>query len=277
MSHFTTGRFVTATRYALLEQAHNRLAFGLLFVFVPIWYYLVEVFTTPGEAVDFKFRVTHTILHADAHNLTLINLGLNALTMIVGFMLYASTRRGTAFDRRLALCGFPRTTLLLAKLTTLAVVALVVSLYTTAMLMLFWHPGRPTALPEIWTGFFCAALTYGALGLLLGVLVKSELAGFFGVIMLSLIDTFIQNPLGNPAADKDIVTYFPSFAPTQIAVAGGFTHAAPGAYLLIALAWPVAFALLGLAIFWLRTRASSLRREPLPCTTDILAGSAATR
>jgi len=44
-------------------------------------------------------------------------------------------------------------------------------------------------------------------------------------------------------------------APTQISVAGGFTHLVPWSYVLLSLAWLVAFVLLGLAIFWGKTRA----------------------
>ena len=63
------------------------------------------------------------------------------------------------------------------------------------------------------------AAEYGALGLLLGVLVKDDLEGFFLIIMGSLMDTFLQNPLGNPLANRPVLEYFPSFGPTQFASA----------------------------------------------------------
>jgi ABC-2 type transport system permease protein len=257
-------RYLTATRYALLEQLRNAVAIGLLIVFVPVWYYLGDLFTTSDELADFKFRPTGTFLHVSAHNLTLVTLGLNAMTIIVGFMLFSATRRDTAFDRRLTLSGYPQTLLILAKLTTLVLIAAMVSFYTSAVLYVYWRPGHPIAMPLIWLGFFCAALSYGALGLLLGVVARNELVGFFVVIMLSLIDTGIQNPLGNPAANQDIVKEFPSYAPTQIAVAGGFTHASPGSYVVVSLAWPLAFALLGLAIFWWTTRAWGIHTATAP-------------
>ena len=93
------------------------------------------------------------------------------------------------------------------------------------------------------------------MGILLGVLVSDELEGFFLIIMISLIDSFIQNSSGNALADKDVVKAFPAFAPMQIAVAGGFTHVLPGSYILFSLAWFVGFALLGLAVFVCKTRA----------------------
>ena len=253
-------RYLTAARYSLLEQARNRLAFGLLIVFVPIWYYLADALAT-NTPIDFKFRATGRILHVSALDLSLLTLGLNAITLIVGFMLFSSTRKNTPFDRRLVLAGYPQPVLVLAKLTTLIVVAGLVSLYASLVLDLYWRPG---SLPVVWLGFFCAALIYGGLGLLLGVLVTSELAGFFTIIMLSLIDTFIQNPIGNPAANKDIVKAFPAYGPTQLAVAGGFTHLVPERYVLISLAWLAAFMLLGLAIFYWKTRAWNVHTAVSP-------------
>jgi hypothetical protein len=45
------------------------------------------------------------------------------------------------------------------------------------------------------------------------------------------MDTFLQNPVGNPVANKDFLTYLPSFGATQAYVAGGFTHMVPWDYL----------------------------------------------
>lgn len=251
-------RYFTATRYALLGQARNRMAFMLLIVFVPIWYYLVGLLTLDAP-IDFKFRVTGAFLHVSGHNLSLLTAGLNAITLIVGFMLFTSTRKNTQFDHRLVLNGYPQLLLILAKLTSLVAVAAAVSLYASCFLVAFWHPG---SLPLVWLGFFCAALCYGGLGLLLGVLLRGELEGFFLIIMLSLIDTFIQNPIGNPAANQSFIEWFPAFAPTQISVAGGFTPVVPWIYVFISLAWPVAFALLGLVIFWWKTRAWRVHTRP---------------
>jgi ABC-2 type transport system permease protein len=62
-------RYLSATRYVLLEQAKNRMAIILLIAFVPIWYYLVSLFATQYMPVDFKFRVTGDILHVSSYNL----------------------------------------------------------------------------------------------------------------------------------------------------------------------------------------------------------------
>ncbi|MFI5271507.1 MAG: hypothetical protein ACHQ4H_00565 [Ktedonobacterales bacterium] len=250
----------TATRYALLEHTRNRLALGLLIVFMPLWYFLLGTFFD-NTLVVFKLSSTGTVLRVNGHNLTLLTAGTNAIALIVGFTLFAAVRGGAAFDRRLVLCGLRQPVLLLAKLSALAGVAAAVSLYASVLLLAFF---RPANLALVWLGFFAVALVYGAFGLLLGVLVRSELAGFFLIVMIGLFDTFLQNPLDNPAANKDFLRDFPAYAPTQLAVAGGFAGHLPASMLLVSLAWVVGFAALGLLIFWRRTRPWNARGRALP-------------
>ncbi len=265
-------RYLTATWYALSEQVRNRTALLLLVVFVPIWDYLFWL-VVPDAPLSFLFRTTNAFLQVNGRQLTLLTAGLNSITLIVGFMLFASTRRNTQFDRRLVQCGYQQSLLILAKLTALVAIACALSCYTCLVLWAFW---RPASLLVVWLGLFCAALCYGALGLLLGVLVRGELEGFFLIIMVSLIDTSLQNPLGNPIANQDFLRWFPSFAPMQLAVAGAFAQHIPWGYVLAALAWPLGFALLGMVIFWWKTCAWSVHTAPLSAdpTTNALEGIA---
>lgn len=182
-----------------------------------------------------------------------------AITLIVGFMIFTSTRKNTQFDRRLVLSGYSQILLILAKLTALVAVAAVVSLYTSIVLLAFW---QPSSLLVVWLGFFGSAFCYGALGLLIGVLVRGELEGFFLIIMISLIDTSLQNPIGNPVGNQGFLKWFPSYAPMQFSVAGAFGQGIPWDFLLISLAWPAGFVLLGLVVFVWKTHIRSMHMLP---------------
>jgi ABC-2 type transport system permease protein len=74
------------------------------------------------------------------------------------------------------------------------------------------------------------------------------------IIMGSLMDSFLQSPLGKPLAHRPIPDWFPSFGPTQFAAADAFGHTAPWGHLVIVLTWPAAFAVTGLLSFVARTR-----------------------
>ena len=120
--------------------------------------------------------------------------------------------------------------------------------------MLFQIAVSAAGWSAVWAGFTVMALTYGALGRLLGVLVKGDLEGFFLIVIGGLMDTFLQNPLGNPLPGQPILEWFPSFGPMQFAVGGAFAHQALRGHLALGLAWAAAFAAGGLVIFQIRTR-----------------------
>ncbi len=221
-------------------------------MFVPAWYLLMAIFAA-HQHLAFRLFATGRTLTVDGRDLTLISGGLNSLTIIVGFAVFVAIRRALPFDKRLVFAGYRPATLTGAKITAITVLATAVALYTAGVLLFFWRP-TPAGWAAILAGFTVIALTYGALGLLLGVLVKGDLEGFFLIIMGSLTDTFLQNPLGNPLANKPALQWFPSFGPMQFAVGGSLGHTALWSHLALGLAWALAFTLAGLAVFGLRTR-----------------------
>lgn len=245
-------QFPTAWRFAVRNQARNRLAGLLLVAFVPLWYLLMEAIAG-HQQLSFRLYATGQFLSVDAGHLTLLSAGLNSLTIIVGFAVFAAVRKTLAFDKRLVYAGYRQATLIAAKTLAIALLAAGVALYTALVLLAFWRPGV-TGWLAVTAGFAVIALSYGALGLLLGVLVRGDLEGFFLIIMGGLMDTFLQNPLGNPLASKPVLEWFPSFGPMQFAVGGSFGHTSLWADLGLGLSWAAGFALAGLVIFSVRTR-----------------------
>ena len=142
---------------------------------------------------------------------------MNSLTLIVGFAVFVAVRRALPLDRRLVFAGYRQTILVAAKAGGIAMVAAGVALYAAIVLLAFWRP-TPAGWLAVLVGFAVMAAEYGALGMLLGVLVKGDLEGFFLIVMGGLIDTFLQNPVGNPVANRPVLEYFPSFGPMQFSV-----------------------------------------------------------
>ncbi|MET8809216.1 hypothetical protein [Streptomyces sp. NPDC004546] len=172
---------------------------------------------------------------------------------IAGFVVFDAVRKAVAFDRRLVFAGYRQSTLIGAKALAIAAVAAALALYTALAILVFWRPTTAGWLSAL-AGFAVIALTYGALGLLLGVLVRRDLEGFFLIIMGGLMDTFLQNPLGNPLANKPVLQWFPPFGPMQFAVGNSFGHTALWGHLALGLAWVAAFGTVGPAVFRFRTR-----------------------
>ncbi len=248
----TYAQFPTALRFSIRNQTRNRFAALLLVLFVPAWYLLMAALAG-HEPLTFRLFATGRTLSVDGGHLTLISGGLNAVTMIVGFAVFDAVRRSLTFDRRLVFAGYRQSVLIATKTLAVGVVAIAVAGYAAVVLLAYWRPSL-TGWAAIFTGYTVIALGYGAFGLLLGVLVKRDLEGFFLIIMGGLTDTFLQNPLGNPLANKPILQWFPSFGPMQFAVGGAFGHTALWQHLALGLAWAAGFTLIGLAIFRFRTR-----------------------
>lgn len=245
-------QFPTALAFALRNQARNRLAWILLAAFVPAWYAMMDALI-PHDPLTFRLFSTGAMLRVDGRHLGLVTAGMNSLTIIVGFAVFAAIRRALPLDRRLVFCGYRQSWLIAAKTLATALVAAAVGLYASVVVLVFWRPA-PTGWAAVLAAFALMALEYGALGLLLGVLVKGDLEGFFLLIMGSLMDTFLQNPVGNPVANKPLLQYFPSFGPMQFAAGSAFAHTWLWSDVGLGLAWAGCFIGLALLVFRLRTR-----------------------
>ncbi|WP_416968253.1 ABC transporter permease [Streptomyces sp. 4F14] len=242
--------FATAARYALTEYLRNRFAMVLVALFIPVWTALAFL-SVPSTKVRFQLRATGETLMPGGNQLTEITGALNAVTLIIGFMMFAASFSSGHFDRRLAMAGYPRSHLILAKITSLALASGVVALYATAFTCLFRIPDQPLLFA---TALFCVGLTYGALGVAFGSLLRREVEGMFAIVMISVIDLALQNPLYSSGSDSPIVRYLPAYGSMQASTGAAFSDAPLTRYLAIQLLWFAAAALIGLLAFHRRTR-----------------------
>jgi hypothetical protein len=242
--------FAIATRFAFIEHLRNRFAMLLVAVFIPVWVMLVYLCILDTSA-RFRLRATDEILTAPGNRITQIVGGLNAVTLIVGFMMFAATFTTGGFDRRLAMAGYRRIHLVLAKNAALAVASAVVSLYATAVTYFSWQPKQPLYFAA---ALFCAALTYGALGVVFATVLRREVEGMFAIVMTSVIDLCLQNPVISSGSNSTLVEFLPSFGSMQAATAAAFTSTSLPGYLGIQLLWFAVLAVIGLFAFHRRTR-----------------------
>ncbi|MER7183398.1 ABC transporter permease [Streptomyces hyaluromycini] len=242
-------------RFALIEQVRNRLALLIVVLFVPLWTTLA--FTVVARTpLRFRIRAVGRTVVMDGNVLVQINGALQALSLVIAFMMFVATARSALFDQRLVRAGYPRSCLALAKCTALLLVAALVAGYTTAWMHLFWRPEQPLVLAA---GMCTGALTYGGIGIVLAAVLRSELAGMFLAIMISSIDLVLQNPLINPDADSPVVRFLPAYGAVQTSVAAGGLQVVPTSCLLLGTGWAVGMAVLGMAAFAVRTRTQRSR------------------
>jgi ABC-2 type transport system permease protein len=243
-------RYATATRFALIEQARNRLALAIFVFFIPGWLALAYKVAPPTPVPFFLRPVGHSIT-VRGTALAQITGGLHVIALLVGFMMFIATARSAPFDRRLVQAGYPRLTLVLAKLTALVLAAVAVAVYTTAWMQLYWRPQQFILLA---TSLFLGALIYGGIGVMLAAILRSDLAGMFLLIMISFIDLGLQNPVANPGAAGPILHFLPDHGAMQSAVTSVELRLVPWSYFALGLCWATGTAALGITAFALRTR-----------------------
>ncbi|WP_371750487.1 ABC transporter permease [Streptomyces sp. NBC_01283] len=250
-------RFSVAAHFALLEHARNRLGLCMIVGFIPLWLTLEQV-VIPADAVTFVSRHHQPPLRIPGNDLTLVVAAVNTVTLIIGFMMFTVTYRGRHFDGRLVRSGFPHGRLFAGKMAALIVIAACTAGYTTAVMAMYLDLRSP------WTvalGLLGAGLAYGGLGMTLASLLPGELEGMFAIIMVSLVDVGLQNPMFSPAAGRLLVTFLPAYGGMQTAVSGSFTPRIPVTDLLVELAWAGGLATAGLLFFWARAKPRAARRR----------------
>jgi ABC-2 type transport system permease protein len=239
----------TSFRLSLAEQQHNRFAIALLLGYLPAWYAIIAALS--AGSIQFKLRAFNVIVLASQAHLSLLTGMLNATTLIMGFVGLTVTRQSEAVDQRLVLCGHSRTALIMGRLVALALAALAVALYAAGVLSLFFSVRHFLVVAA---GTFVAVAAYVAIGMLAGVILPGELEGLFFIIMLSLVDTFMQNPIGSAAANQGVVRFFPTYLPMQMVAAGALTNLTAWWQFWAGLGWTAGVGALGMAAFWYRTR-----------------------
>jgi ABC-2 type transport system permease protein len=239
-----------AARFEVTLHRRNRLALALVVAFIPAWLTLVRLII-PDEAIGFPLAVTGHMVTVDGNRLAMISGAMNAVTLIVGFMMFSAVRRSSDFDRRLVLAGYSRSALLLAKLLGLLLATVLISLYASLVLLLFWAPEHFVA---FFLSLVLSGLTYGGIGIVLGVVLRTELAGMFLIIMISLVDVMVQNPIITSATRTGATRLLPTYGSMQNAVGAAFTGDLSSGYYMLGLLWMGAAAMVGLVAFHHRTR-----------------------
>ncbi|AQS65720.1 hypothetical protein [Streptomyces pactum] len=254
----------TATRYNLVEHVRNRFAMLLVVLYIPTWVTLCYL-NIPDEPMPYRLRDTGRVLSLPGNELTQLSGAINAVTLITGFMMFAATFAGGRFDRRLAMAGYPRTHLAVAKIISLTLASATVAAYATAVMWPAWHARRPVLLA---TALFGDAMTYGTLGVIFGSVFRREVEGMFAMLMTSVIDIALQSPLANSGVDSTFVRFLPSWGAMQAAVAAGYSDDSVFVYGTVQLAWFTTTAVLALLAFHHRTR-NALPKAGPPLT-DLL-------
>jgi ABC-2 type transport system permease protein len=247
-------RLAVAGVLALRELGRDRMAVFFLF-FIPGFFLGITRLITP----DLPLLVPLASVEGEptlfvsqrAAMMTFVAAGV--VGFLASFAGMSLVRRASELDRRLALCGYRAPELLLAKLAVLAPVVALVAAFVAALLAAAVSPERPGVMLG---GLLLQGLVYGGWGLLVGALLRRELAAVLAITVLANLDAgWLQTPVFYATAEnKAFIRALPAFFPCQVTALGAFTDLDAARQALGSAAWGAALFALAVGAFAWRMR-----------------------
>lgn len=154
------------------------------------------------------------------------------LAGLVGLFQEISAHRA---DTRLIRCGFPRPTLLAARLTTILIVIVVAGAVSLGVV---WRVTDPADVALAIGALVLAGLTYGLLGILVGAVLRRELEGSLVLVFLADVDTGLTTGVAGDSWVLSLVPLHHAGALFEAGMLGGDAtgHLAPAsAYVVVLL------------------------------------------
>lgn len=210
-------RVTTAVAMGLREFARTPVLLGLLVV-LPLYFIGGFMYIVPEATLTIPISgeaTTVTLSEFVAALMTPVTAGL--LSGIVGLFMMQSSK---AADHRLRLAGFRSRDLVVSRVALLATGGLIVSVFSLVIVLVGF---TPASIPSFVAATILTALTYGVVGVILGVSLN-RLAGVYVMLFAPYVDMLMfQNPMATDSAawTKGLPGYFTTKATMDAAFTQG--------------------------------------------------------
>jgi ABC-2 type transport system permease protein len=246
-------RVGVSTRLVAIDLFRNRVAVGL-FLVIPIVFYVLVAATTGDRDIVFELAgAGRRLLTENERHLSLLFIGMVSISGVSAFLAFVLVLRTLGADRRLAFEGYQPIELLAAKVCVVLAVAVIVAVYVTALLQIFFRPPRVSG---VFWGFLLTSFVYGTFGMIVGAVVRRELEGILLILLLVNIDAgWLQSPVFYAhARNQALIRVLPGHHPGQITMLSAFTTTSIRPEVVAALAYAAGGLLVAAGLYWLRVR-----------------------
>jgi hypothetical protein len=236
------------------EVARNRTACVLALV-LPLLFNGLALLMTSDRIV--VFQLASVSLEPDtevpARSEVLVFMALIAIGFMSAFFGVNLIQKHGRTNRRLVICGYRPSELVISKLLVLGASVVIVSMYSLALMVPFFIPRHPAT---VFAGLVLVGYVYGCYGLMIGAIWRRELESMFSVILLTNIDVgWLQNPVFyTEAENKAFIHWLPAYWPVQAAMTGAFTEHGVAASALGAVAYGTILLFIAIFVFWRQVR-----------------------
>lgn len=217
------GYLVKCVVFSTKSLLRNRTTLFLL-VMIPAVFFTVTWYTTTNLPFWFKLSSVsdNTVVKVVQRELAFIFIGLAITGLLSSFLSLILVQMQTLEHKRLILCGYRSSEIMMAKFILLMMIVIAVTVYISLEIQLFFDPDNAAGVAA---GFLLAGFVYGSYGMLIGTLFRGELEGILFIVLLANLDIgWLQNPVFYTAAqNKEFIRSLPSYFPSQVSMVSAFS------------------------------------------------------
>jgi len=243
----------TSFGMVLRELSRKRLVIVLALVLPPIFFAAV-VATAGNRIIPIELAgADGAVVSVEERRQSLVFIGVAAAALIAAFFASNLIQQQVEANRRLVLCGYRSSELIVARLLVLLCVIAGTATYTWLIAGVF---ARELFAPGVLLGMAGGAFVYGCYGLLAGALFRRDLESIFAILVLINIDAgWLQNPIYYATAgSKWLIEALPAHHASQVAYLSAFTSHFIGTAMIGVLSYGAAFLAVAIAIYERRMR-----------------------
>lgn len=233
----------------------------LIFLVIPIVFLGVVELTTSNRELPFLIGSLSDEIYINVAEKQISHVFFSVAVsgFLCAFLAHYLFQKNYLANKRLVVCGYHPTEILISNLLAFLISGVFISLYVGLLVSVFF---KIEHFSSFVLGLFLSCMVYGFYGMLVGCSVKGELEGILLIVLLINIDAgWLQNPLFYAQSEQqDIIRYLPAFYPSQCSIKAAFTNYSIGNSILYSLLYSGAFLLLSIQIFYHKIKLKNGKR-----------------
>ncbi|MEI8273397.1 MAG: ABC transporter permease [Paludibacter sp.] len=228
--------------------------FPVLILVVPAVFFIITDYTTTNMFFSLKLAsLTGVVVDVSQKQVALLYISLTVTGLLSSFTSMVLIQSHRPEHKRLVICGFKPSEILLSKFILMMVLILIVSVYISVITLFYFSPQR---IAEVTLGYMLIGFVYGSYGVLIGSVLKGELEGVLFITLIANLDvSWLQNPVFYAAAPHKIfIRSLPAFYPSQVSVVSAFSGERVTQSIVYSVLYGLIFLSVALLIYILRMR-----------------------
>lgn len=232
----------------------NRIV-ALLLLTIPLLFFTVTRYTTGTMPLLFKLASVsdQATVSVPQRNMALVFIALAVAGLLSSLLSFYLIQDQKPEHKRLILCGFRSSEIIMSKFILLMIIIFMISVYTSFINRIFINPQNDWGLL---LGLMLIGFVYGSYGMLIGTFSRGDLEGILFIVLLTNLDiAWLQNPVYFIGAqNKDFIKALPSFFPSQVGIVSAFSDFGISGSLIGSMIYGSVFPGTAMCIYYLRMR-----------------------